>query len=94
MSSEFTDSEQAALAPYFTNVDLPVFARINLPETVKGALFARYSRSAKSLRRHARRAPWPTISSSLDKSRSVPLSFSLCPVLVLTENDNVDRQAA
>jgi len=51
VSSEFTDSERAALAPYFTNVDLPVFALINLPETVKGALFARYSRSAKSLRR-------------------------------------------
>src|SRR5262249_36881325 len=31
--------------------DKPVFALTNLPETVKGALFARYSRSAKSLRR-------------------------------------------
>jgi thymidylate synthase ThyX len=50
-SSEFTESERAALAPYFTNLDLPVFALINLPETVKGALFARYSRSPKSLRR-------------------------------------------
>jgi thymidylate synthase ThyX len=30
--------------------DRPVFALINLPETVKGALFARYSRSPKSLR--------------------------------------------
>ena len=49
--SEFTESERTALAPYFTNLDLPVFALINLPETVKGALFARYSRSAKSLRR-------------------------------------------
>lgn len=49
--SGFTESERAALAPYFTNLDLPVFALINLPETVKGALFARYSRSAKSLRR-------------------------------------------
>ncbi len=49
--SEFTESERTALAPYFTNVDLPVFALINLPEIVKGALFARYSRSAKSLRR-------------------------------------------
>ena len=49
--SEFTQSERTALAPYFTNLDLPVFALINLPETVKGALFARYSRSAKSLRR-------------------------------------------
>ena len=28
-----------------------MFALVNLPETVKGALFARYSRSAKSLRR-------------------------------------------
>ena len=47
----FTTEEIRALAPYFTNTDKPVFALINLPETVKGALFARYSRSAKSLRR-------------------------------------------
>ena len=47
----FTAEERAALAPYFTNLDGPVFALINLPEVVKGALFARYSRSAKSLRR-------------------------------------------
>jgi thymidylate synthase ThyX len=47
----FTPEETRALAPYFTNVDRPVFALTNLPETVKGALFARYSRSAKSLRR-------------------------------------------
>jgi thymidylate synthase ThyX len=47
----FTDDERARLAPYFTNLDGHVFALINLPETVKGALFARYSRSAKSLRR-------------------------------------------
>lgn len=47
----FTDDERAALAPYFTNLDGPVFALVNLPEVVKGALFARYSRSAKSLRR-------------------------------------------
>lgn len=38
------------LGRYFTNTDKPVFALVNLPETVKGALFARYSRSAKSLR--------------------------------------------
>ncbi len=43
--------ERRALTPYFTNTDRPVFALRNLPETVKGALFARYSRSAKSLRR-------------------------------------------
>jgi thymidylate synthase ThyX len=47
----FTPDEQRALAPYFTNVDRPVFALTNLPETVKGALFARYSRSAKTVRR-------------------------------------------
>ena len=47
----FTAGERAALAPYFTNVDHPVFALVNLPEVVKGALFARYSRSPKSLRR-------------------------------------------
>src|SRR5574340_1261643 len=47
----FTDDERRALAPYFSNLDGPVFALVNLPETVKGALFARYSRSPKSLRR-------------------------------------------
>ena len=46
-----TDTERETIAPYFTNSDRPVFALVNLPETVKGALFARYSRSAKSLRR-------------------------------------------
>jgi thymidylate synthase ThyX len=49
--SEFTPDERQALAPYFSNLDGPVFALTHLPETVKGALFARYSRSAKSLRR-------------------------------------------
>src|SRR5690348_15609964 len=48
---EFTPEERRALAPWFTNTDRPIFALTNLPETVKGALFARYSRSAKSLRR-------------------------------------------
>ena len=47
----FTDEERAILAPHFTNTDKHVFALTNLPESVKGALFARYSRSAKSLRR-------------------------------------------
>lgn len=46
-----TAVERAALAPYFTNLDAPVFALRNLPEVVKGALFARYSRSPKSVRR-------------------------------------------
>jgi thymidylate synthase ThyX len=47
----FSSDERARLEPYFTNLDGHVFALTNLPETVKGALFARYSRSAKSLRR-------------------------------------------
>ena len=47
----FTPEETAALEPYFGNVDKPIFALTNLPEAVKGALFARYSRSAKSARR-------------------------------------------
>jgi thymidylate synthase ThyX len=48
---QFTAEEAAVLRRYFTNLDGPVFALVNLPEVVKGALFARYSRSAKSLRR-------------------------------------------
>ncbi|MGH7304256.1 MAG: FAD-dependent thymidylate synthase [Candidatus Rokuibacteriota bacterium] len=51
MAEEFTREEQAALAPYVTNLGGPVFALVNLPEVVKGALFARYSRSPKSVRR-------------------------------------------
>ena len=51
VAEEFTPTERAVLRRYFTNLDGPVFALVNLPEVVKGALFARYSRSAKSLRR-------------------------------------------
>src|SRR3977135_2580517 len=49
--SEFTASESALLARYFTNLDRPVFALRNLPDVVKGALFSRYSRTEKRLRR-------------------------------------------
>jgi thymidylate synthase ThyX len=48
---EWTEEERSLLRPYFTNLDDPVFALVNLPEVTKGALFARYSRSPKSLRR-------------------------------------------
>src|SRR5437773_5227811 len=51
MTDQFSPGERATLSPYFTNLDGPVFALVNLPEVVKGALFARYSRSPKSLRR-------------------------------------------
>ena len=46
-----TLEERQALMNHFTDVDGPVFALTNLDETVKGALFARYSRSPKGLRR-------------------------------------------
>jgi thymidylate synthase ThyX len=46
----FTSEQRALLEPWFTNSDLPVFALINLPETVKGAMFARYSRYPGTLR--------------------------------------------
>lgn len=51
VAEEFTPEEADVLRRYFTNLDGPVFALVNLPEVVKGALFARYSRSPKSLRR-------------------------------------------
>ncbi len=47
----FTPAERQLLEPHFTNLDRPVFALTNLPETVKGALFARYSRYPGTLRR-------------------------------------------
>ena len=47
----FTAQEQERLLPHFSNLDRPVFALVNLPETVKGALFARYSRYQGTLRR-------------------------------------------
>src|SRR5881227_55694 len=51
VEESFTADEADVLRRYFTNLDQPVFALVNLPEVVKGALFARYSRSPKSLRR-------------------------------------------
>lgn len=51
VKENFTPAETAVLSRYFTNTDKPVFGLINLPDVVKGALFARYSRSNKSLRR-------------------------------------------
>jgi thymidylate synthase ThyX len=48
---DFSAEERALLAPHFTNLDRPVFALVNLPETVKGALFARYSRYSGTVRR-------------------------------------------
>jgi thymidylate synthase ThyX len=50
-TEEFSPDERATLERHFTNLEGPVFALVNLPEAVKGALFARYSRTTKSLRR-------------------------------------------
>lgn len=50
-TSEFSPEEERLLAPFFTNLERQVFALKNLPEVVKGALFSRYSRTEKSLRR-------------------------------------------
>ncbi len=43
--------EREIVAPYVTNLEGSVFGLTGLPEVVKGALFARYSRSPKGLRR-------------------------------------------
>src|SRR5262249_1321492 len=51
VSQGYSPEEQAVLTPHFTALEGPVFALTDLPEVVKGALFARYSRSPKSLRR-------------------------------------------
>lgn len=48
---EFTSEEASLLRPYVTNLDKSIFVLTNLPEVVKGALFSRYSRTTKSLRR-------------------------------------------
>ena len=47
----FAAEERELLAPHFTNLDRPVFCLVNLPETIKGAMFARYSRYQGTLRR-------------------------------------------
>jgi len=51
VSEPFTEEERALLEPHFTNLEEPTFALTSLPEAVKGAMFARYSRTTKSLRR-------------------------------------------
>ncbi|MCL5446694.1 MAG: FAD-dependent thymidylate synthase [Actinobacteria bacterium] len=50
-TERFTKEQEDLLSPYVTDTSGPVFALVNLDEAVKGALFARYSRSSKSLRR-------------------------------------------
>jgi thymidylate synthase ThyX len=51
LEGPLTEEESLLLQPFITNSDRAVFGLRNLPEVVKGALFSRYSRSDKSLRR-------------------------------------------
>lgn len=51
LEESLTEQESCLLQPFVTNLDRSVFGLRNLPEVVKGALFSRYSRSNKSLRR-------------------------------------------
>ena len=50
-ADDLTPAERERLRPHVSDLDGPVFALLNLPETVKGALFARYSRYPGTLRR-------------------------------------------
>ena len=51
VTEEFTPEERSLLEHHFTSLESPVFALVNLPEAVKGAMFARYSRYAGTVRR-------------------------------------------
>ena len=50
MAEVFSDTEKKSLTPFFTNLEQPIYG-LKLPQEVAGALFSRYSRSTKSLRR-------------------------------------------
>ncbi len=50
-SETLTPDETRLIAPFFTNPDRSIVALKNLPEVIKGALFSRYSRSTKGVRR-------------------------------------------
>ena len=72
---KFTTKEKKVLLSFFTNWDKPVFAIYNLPQEVVGAMFSRYSRSAKSVRRIFLDEFWN--SEELDiKNRALNQNFS------------------
>lgn len=50
-TDSLSSAERQLLAPYVSSLDAPVFALLNLPETVKAALLSRYSRYQGTLRR-------------------------------------------
>ena len=51
VEAEYTIAEQAVLGRHFTSVDGPVAVLVNLPDSTRAALFARYSRTAKPIKR-------------------------------------------
>src|ERR1035437_1473072 len=51
LEEEFTPEEKSILDRYFTDLKSPVAALVNMPDSTKAALFARYSRTTKSLKR-------------------------------------------
>jgi thymidylate synthase ThyX len=51
VEAELTAEERAVLGRHFTSIDGPVAVLINLPDATRAALFARYSRTAKPLKR-------------------------------------------
>lgn len=51
MGETFTEDEKKVLAPFVSSTENNIFVLRNLPEVIKGALFSRYSRSTKSLRK-------------------------------------------
>jgi len=50
-AESFTEQERALLAPVVSDLQAPVFALMNLPQSTMGAMFARYSRYPGTLRR-------------------------------------------
>ena len=48
---QLSDLERSRLAPFVSDLDRPVFALMNLPQSTMGALFARYSRYPGTMRR-------------------------------------------
>jgi thymidylate synthase ThyX len=51
VEADYTRAERRVLSRHFTSVDGPAAVLVHLPEATRAALFARYSRTAKPLRR-------------------------------------------
>ncbi len=51
VEAEYTTAERGILARHFTSIDGPAAVLVGLPDSTRAALFARYSRTAKPLKR-------------------------------------------